>query len=298
MLESVAGFHIELTNICTLKCPGCARTQFINKWPQHWKNHNLDIEQAMKFLDIDLTDKQITLCGNYGDPIYHPQVINFVQKFKERNARITIITNGSYKSKEWWEELTQHLTEQDKIIFSIDGLPENLTQYRVNADWNSIKIGIDVTVKSRALTHWKYIPFNYNQENIETAQVLSKNLGIDIFSIMMSDRFDESTNHLKPTTSFIGSRYQSQSDWKNNQLNTVNPKCHNGKEHYISADGYYSSCCYVADHRFYYKTPFGKNKKLYSISEQSLSQVLKQSNTVEFYQNLDKQQACQFNCPG
>ena len=55
----VTGFHIEPTNICTLKCPGCARTQFIDKWPSRWKNYNLDINKVMNFLDIDLTDKHI-----------------------------------------------------------------------------------------------------------------------------------------------------------------------------------------------------------------------------------------------
>jgi hypothetical protein len=44
MLDTLKGFHIEPTNICTLKCPRCARTKFIEKFPQKWKNSNLDLQ--------------------------------------------------------------------------------------------------------------------------------------------------------------------------------------------------------------------------------------------------------------
>ena len=138
--NAIVGFHIELTNICTLKCAGCARTMFIDQWPQHWRNHSLDIEQLLKFLDCDLQGKILTLCGNYGDPIYHPDFLNIVSKFKQRGAVVDIITNGSYKKQEWWHELGTLLTDQDSVAFSVDGIPDNFTQYRVNANWPSIHI--------------------------------------------------------------------------------------------------------------------------------------------------------------
>jgi hypothetical protein len=56
---NITGFHIEPTNICTLKCAGCARTKFIDQWPQHWKNHSIDIEKLLKFIDIELVGKKL-----------------------------------------------------------------------------------------------------------------------------------------------------------------------------------------------------------------------------------------------
>jgi MoaA/NifB/PqqE/SkfB family radical SAM enzyme len=298
LATDISGFHIEPTNICTLKCPGCARTQFIKQWPQHWKNYSLDIEQIMNFLDIDLSEKLIRFCGIYGDPIYHPDFINFVRRFKERGANIKITTNGSYKSNTWWSELVELLSDQDQITFSIDGLPENFTQYRNNADWASIKIGIDIAAAATVKTEWKYIPFSFNQTDIELARELSTNLGIDKFTVSLSDRFDNSTNHLKPNLNLLGNRYLSQTTWKINNTNTIDPKCSDNREHYISADGYYSPCCYIADNRFYYKSQFGKHKKDYTIFNQTLSQILNNSKVVEFYRTLEAQPSCQFNCPG
>lgn len=300
MISSINGLHIEPTNICTLKCSGCARTRFIDQWPQHWKNHSLDIDHLLKFLDIDLTELKISLCGNYGDPIYHPEFVEFVTKLKQRGSVISITTNGSYRSKEWWKALTSVLTNSDCIIFSVDGIPSNFTQYRVNADWTTIQQGMEIAAKSTCQTSWKYIPFLFNSADIDIAKQLSQQIGIKNFFVEPSDRFDEETEFLKPVDSLLGSRYDAQVTWKSTVSNTgtVNPKCTNGKEYFISADGYYSPCCFVADHRFYYKTPFGKRKKSYNIQEHTISQILEEPTVKEFYQNLNNQPVCQYNCPG
>ena len=299
MIESINGFHIEPTNICTLKCSGCARTRFIEQWPQHWKNHSLDIDQLLTFLDIDLTGKKIVLCGNYGDPIYHPDFIDFVKRLKDRGAVLSITTNGSYKTKSWWEHLVSNLSSVDLINFSVDGTPDNFTQYRVNADWDSIQVGMEVVAKSDCDSSWKYIPFAFNQQDIESVEQLSQTIGIKNFRIELSDRFDEQTRELVPNVSLLGLRYIPQTKWKSDTSDlTVNPKCQSGRDHFITAEGYYSPCCHLADHRFYYKTPFGKNKSQYNIQQHTLSEILQQPSTVEFYQTLDQHPGCQYNCPG
>jgi organic radical activating enzyme len=299
MLDNLVGLHVEPTNICTLKCAGCARTRFIKQWPQHWKNHNLNVDQLLNFLDIDLTERIILLCGNYGDPIYHPDFVNFVTKLKQRGSVIWITTNGSYRTPEWWTQLTSVLTANDRIIFSIDGIPSNFTQYRINADWDSIHQGIKIAVKSACQTTWKYIPFSFNSADIESAEKLSQHLGVDQFLVEPSDRFDKETEFLKPNEHLLGPRYTAQVDWKLGNLTSgiVNPKCFNGQEHFITADGYYSPCCFVADHRFYYKHLFGKHKKNYDITQTTISQVLTSLPVVEFYNSLDQNPGCQFNCP-
>jgi organic radical activating enzyme len=252
----------------------------------------------MRFFDFDLTGKKITLCGNYGDPIYHPEFHDLIAKLKQRGCDITINTNGSYQKAEWWQQLTAMLDHKDTITFSVDGTPENFTQYRVNADWPSIEQAMLSCAASPVRTIWKYIVFSYNQQDIETADQLRSSLGLSEFRVSLSDRFDQKTEHLKPTDEFLGSRYNTQQAWKSNQSTTnINPKCANQREHYISAEGYYAPCCFLQDHRFYYKTPFGKNKSSYRISDTTFSQILKQPATVEFYHNLSQQPGCQYNCP-
>jgi hypothetical protein len=161
-------------------------------------------------------------------------------------------------------------------------------------------LGIEIISKSLCQTEWKYIPFSFNEKDIESAKQISQDLGVDKFYVNPSDRFDHETDFLKPNTDLLGPNYQAQLSWKSDPNNnqTLNPKCRAGNEHFITADGFYSPCCFLADHRFYYKTPFGKQKKLYNIKNQTLSQILQESTVVKFYQNLEQQPGCQFNCPG
>jgi len=293
----ILGFHIEPTNICTLKCPGCARTRFINQWPQHWKNHSIDIDQLHQFINIDLRDKFIFLCGVYGDPIYHPEFHQLINSFKQRGAQLNIVTNGSYKSADWWEHTVSMLDGNDRVTFSVDGLPTNFTEYRINADWNTIHRAMMICATASCQTTWKYIPFAYNENDLLKAQELSIQIGIDTFQIDPSDRFDDLEKIYQPMVDNLGFKYQAKQSWKQNNTQFIAPQCADNKNHYISADGFYSPCCYVADHRFYYKTKFGKNKKSYNIADQTITEILTQTAVVEFYNDLTTQPVCQYNCP-
>jgi MoaA/NifB/PqqE/SkfB family radical SAM enzyme len=296
-MSNSIGFHIEPTNICTLKCPGCERTRFISQWRQHWKNHSVDVDALMNFLDGDLLNVPVMLCGNTGDPIYHPEFHQLVKLLKARGAILKIVTNGSYKTQSWWTELCDLLDANDCIIFSIDGLPSNFKEYRINGDWDSIQVGINVAVSSNCQTVWKYIPFKYNQDNIDQARELSCNLGIGQFEITPSDRFDQQTLHYKPSDIFLNSRFDSQTNWKQTHSNAVEPECKNNKMHYISANGYYLPCCYAGDYRFYYKTEFWKSKEQFNIVNTTFTQLLNNSTLLQFTQTLDQQAVCQYNCP-
>ena len=280
-----------------LKCPGCPRTQFINIFPQHWKNHSINADTLLNFLDIDLQNKFFYICGHYGDPIYHPDFFKIILQLKSRGAILEIVTNGSYKTKEWWEEFVKLLDDQDTVTFSIDGLPENFTTYRVNADWKSIEIGMKVVAQSNCQSQWCYIPFVYNENNINEAQELCKQIGIKKFEITQSDRWDKHTDHLRPSDSLIGERNEFMQQWKKTQkVNKITPLCNNGKMHFITAEGYYTPCCWTADFRSYYKTPFAADKEIYNIRNTTITKVLEHQLTKHFYNTLDQYTACQFNC--
>lgn len=296
---AVNRLHIELTNICTLKCPGCARTTFINKFgADKFPNYNLEYDHLVNFLqDIDLNKKKIELCGNYGDPIYHKDIFKFIDFFKSKNAQVTIITNGSYKDSNFWQNLASILTEQDTVIFSIDGTAENFNQYRINGDWQSIEIGLSIIGNSIVNSVWKTIPFNYNEQQLDEIKILAKKYNIKKFFLDPSDRWDENTNRYKPVK-FSGYREQAQIIWRQ-KINdiSIEPKCYSGTEHYISAEGYYTPCCYVHDWRFYFKSEFYKNKKNFSISNNKLKQILK--TTASFFDSIEttKPNYCSFSCP-
>jgi MoaA/NifB/PqqE/SkfB family radical SAM enzyme len=252
----------------------------------------------MQFLDVDINGLSVEFCGDYGDPIYHPEFIDMVKAVKQRGARVVITTNGSYHKAEWWQELCQCLDASDVIRFSIDGLPDSFTQYRKNADWESIKVGIDTCRAHTVQVVWKFIPFAYNYTQITQAQDLAVSLDMG-FILDSSDRFDDATMHYQPPAEFLRSRLTAQTQVKQGRQQAVAPKCNNGRMHYISATGHFVPCCYLADHRFYYKTEFGKNKQFYQIDQTTFSQLMNQYKVIDFYQSIETMPhiACQYNCP-
>ena len=209
-----------------------------------------------------------------------------------------MITNGSYKTPAWWRDLTARMDTDDEIVFSIDGLPNNFQEYRINADWNSIRTAIEICVESGLNTVWKFIPFAYNERDIETAANFSRELGMTQFQIDPSARFDEVTKRYQPAAHLISSTKILQDDFKKGQALEIDPKCMHGHQHFVSAEGYYSPCCFVADHRFYYKTQFAQNKTEYSITKSTLSQLLQRAPVVDFYHSITSTapKVCQFSC--
>jgi MoaA/NifB/PqqE/SkfB family radical SAM enzyme len=292
----IKGLHIELTNKCTLKCPRCSRTEFIDRFPKKWKNIDINIEELLRFIDVDLSDTMINLCGNYGDPIYHDGLIDAVKGLKDKGANVNIATNGSYRSPEWWSSLADILGEDDHVTFAIDGMPDTFTKYRINADWPSIAQGIDIIGKSKTRMRWQYILFSYNIKDVPRASKLSNALGFDEFFTMDSGRWDNGTEWLTPEIDEISKAKQ---EWKEGNLVDIDPKCSDQAQHYISADGFYIPCCWMGEHRFYYKSNFYKDREMYDIRKNTLGEIIGREHVINFYDNImdSRLEVCQFSCP-
>lgn len=301
MLDTIKGLHLELTNHCTLKCPYCSRTTFLETFKhKNWTNKQIDLQDLQNFIDIDMSGKLFLLCGNDGDPIYYDQLFELARWIKDNNGLIQIHTNGSYRKQDWWSELAETLTADDTITFGIDGMPDNFTQHRINADWSSMLVGIKTMVASPAKVIWKYIPFSYNLDSLEPARQLSQDLGFDSFELLYSDRWRSDNDPLKPAIDNPGSRYEKIVEWKQGKGKDIeiDPLCKTThEEHFITADGYYTPCCNTANYKFYYSSDFYKNRKDYAISTTRLTTVL--SKLADFYDTIEavKPKFCSFNCP-
>ena len=112
--------HIETTNRCTLECPACPRTTWKQMLGSNMPRQDLDLDELEHFLDCEEGNKieKFKLCGDYGDTLYYPKLFEMIRRFRDRTFKIQ--TNGSYRTKEWWEELNSLLTNRDEIIFAIE----------------------------------------------------------------------------------------------------------------------------------------------------------------------------------
>ena len=180
--------ELELTSKCTVKCPNCPRT-FQSHLRHLWDNGNIDDVKLIEFIKTTALNK-IILTGAYGDGIYHPQLVKTLQAIKDANITFSMDTNGSYRKPSDWEQIAELMTKDDQITFSIDGTPENFTQYRVNADWPSIKVGAEILAKKNRNIKWKYIVFKYNcsYEDMKLAYDTANEIGFTEFELIDTHR--------------------------------------------------------------------------------------------------------------
>lgn len=189
--------HLEISSKCALKCSACPRTNFIEKI----NASDLDPSLIKKALQSGPEYKEILLCGNHGDPIYHKEFHSVLKLLIDApgSPHMTIATNGSYRNEDWWLETASLLREQDYIIFGIDGLKDTSWMYRSGNDWESIDLAVRTVKKhSKCNVVWQWILFNYNEHQIEEAAQQAKNWGVDLFTLIGSSRH-KSVDTYKPT---------------------------------------------------------------------------------------------------
>lgn len=315
-------FHIELSSKCTLACPRCARQEV----PDGLVNTELDLEFFKKNFTAEFIQsniEKITFCGDDGDPIYAHDLIPIVRYIKNIKpaVEIVIITNGSYKKPEWWQDLGNALTNIDSVHFSIDGYDhESNNLYRVNSDWDSIISGLKtLRAHSNAQIVWAMIAFSFNETHIELIKQYAKELGVDRFQLTRSTKFAKiypsygPVDRLQPGVNFISSserfeRTITEFTFRSNPTPKINialynsltdaaikPLCSVGnKGLYISARGLLYPCCWVAN-RYSHNNEWTEIAKNFDLNKRSLADCLSDDFWITDFQSF-KWRECQTKC--
>jgi MoaA/NifB/PqqE/SkfB family radical SAM enzyme len=248
--------HLELTNRCTLECPGCPRTQWRDLVKKPVEKMDLDINSLEKFLDCPggQAIQEFLICGDYGDAIYYPALFDFLKKFRN-NKTYVIYTNGSWRDNKFWTQLSEILTAQDTVIFSIDGLENTNHIYRRNSDWKSIMVGVDIMAKSSATLRWKTIIFNYNINQLPEIKKFAEDKGA-IFTAEKTHRFGD--NSLVPDDVMVETNYLFKPEYLTDDTLEIVPKCQ--QERTVTCDGYLFPCDWIRNPRTLYKSQLWKQK--------------------------------------
>ena len=317
-------FHIEISSKCTLRCPRCARQEV----PNGLVNTELDLDFFQRNFTEDFilaNVEKITFCGDDGDPIYAHDLVPVIGYIKSiKPVEIVIITNGSHRKTEWWQELGSVLTDQDTVHFSIDGYDNASNNlYRVNSDFESIILGIEaLRATSKCRLIWAAIAFKFNQDQIDYMQSLAVKLGMDAFQLTRSTKFGSvyssygADDPLEPSKKFVSGSHRFERDiavlsrrGANNTIsptnirlynsvqatNGVRPLCEIGnKGLYIDAQGRLFPCCWVAN-RYSHNSEWKAIANKFDLHSRTLSDAV----ADDFWQTTFRTfswQECQTKC--
>lgn len=185
---------IDVTNKCTNLCPGCSRQK-------DWNNgKNIPGEElSIKSWEM-ITDyfDAIGMCGQISDPTLHNDFHTLLKIAMKKNVKLEINCAASYRSKEWYTQSFQLTQGYQNIqwVFGIDGLPKDSHKYRINQDGEKL---YEVMKTCAAMGHrvtWQYIPFNFNENDIDTCVQMAQDIGVK-FKLLRSSRWG-GYEHLQP----------------------------------------------------------------------------------------------------
>tara|TARA_B100000035_G_C21036812_1_gene571506 strand:+ start:6943 stop:8070 length:1128 start_codon:yes stop_codon:yes gene_type:complete len=184
-VDEVKNLHMEISTYCNAACPNCPRN-YASAYTNPLLNlEHLSLENVKKLHDIFLKIDRINMCGNFGDAIMSPHLIDIIEYIVSVNNKIQILirTNGGVRNKSFWKKLGQISkdTNQVIVIFSIDGLIDTNHIYRRNVDWNKLTNNITTYIPNGGIAHWEFLQFEHNQHQIQEAEELSKGWGFEKF---------------------------------------------------------------------------------------------------------------------
>ena len=315
-LLNYSHIHIEVSSKCTLKCPRCPRTEL----DPEGLNKDISIEEFQRAFDTELLQQieKLIFCGDIGDPIYARDFLKIISYIKNTNPAIAIaiVTNGSYKSVDWWKKLGSYLNAEDQVTFSVDGWDQiSNEQYRVNSDFDSIVAGVKtLRANSDCVLRWSAIYFNFNEKHMDQIAQLARSIGIDIFHAVKSSKFDnkylvDGVDTLKPANpEFVANNnfirvpqvFDRLPAGKTLPSRDQHPwaQCVNwNKELFVNVDGLVFPCAWF--NNAYLDNDFvQKYQERISIKNRSLLEIVNDPLWKELYQRFDHNplDICKLKC--
>jgi len=188
-LETLSEIDFELSSHCNSKCPQCPRYDMFGKVHKDLNLTHLDVNIIKKLpLEKMKNLKEVSFRGNFGDPLMHPALNEIITFFQ--NQQISISTNASLRSKEWWGELGTN--KNIEVTFCIDGIGPEHEIYRRNTSYKKIIENAKVFIQAGGTACWQFIVFKHNEHQLNEAKKLSEEMGFKEIDFMYSDRFDTS----------------------------------------------------------------------------------------------------------
>lgn len=182
---NIKTLHFEPSQLCNASCVVCNRR--LAGGPKNPNIHDVyaTLEQVQQWFSpafISELDRLI-LCGNYGDPMTNPELLEIIEYFRTHspNLYITMHTNASGRNSQWWNKLGTLIGTNGDVYFSIDGLSDTNHLYRRGTHWEYIMNAVEGYISSGANAIWDYLIFKHNQHQTAQAEHMSRDLGFKKF---------------------------------------------------------------------------------------------------------------------
>jgi MoaA/NifB/PqqE/SkfB family radical SAM enzyme len=186
-------YQIEVTTYCNAACPQCPRNENGSGVNPYLTLEHLPRDVIDRAFTPDLCGRlrQIFFCGSYGDPIMHPDFLQILSDFRKKSPTLWLYihTNGGAHGEEYWTEIASILGGYGQVDFNIDGLGDTNHLYRRNTNFEKIKNNAAAFINAGGRAVWNFIVFEHNQHQVESAKLMSQEMGFRDFKYRATGRF-------------------------------------------------------------------------------------------------------------
>ena len=189
MMTKTKEFKLEfsLTSYCQARCPTCPRTNEETGYPEPWlKLQHTDFDLFKKTTQNSIYWKEhklrsVKFCGEYGDPMMHPKVEDFISYCLDNNAEEVIVnTNGGLRNPDWYMKMGERYGQRLTIVFGIDGTDAHVNNlYRVDVDWYRAMDNLRAYSNSPGRAVWQFIVFEHNYHQMDECLRMVDEIGCD-----------------------------------------------------------------------------------------------------------------------
>lgn len=187
-------YDITITSYCQAYCAGCARnTMDGNKLDTLVESH-IQLP-AFETIIKNLTSSkkypvnQIQLCGEYGDPMMHPDIEKIIDITLAHAPSIKINTNGGLRNSQWYKHIVLKYGDRLYINWGIDGIDHDTNwKYRKGVVFDRAWKNMQEYFLAGGKGCWDFIVFEWNYHQIADVIRLAKSMNADYdIKISLSD---------------------------------------------------------------------------------------------------------------
>ena len=186
--------HVEASTYCNARCPLCPRSLYGYKVEGVYPEMHLTKDKLQVALDKFPELEYVYFNGHLGDPMMNPNIADLVEL---TNCRTDLTTNGSLGTQKSWERIAQH---DVGVRFSIDGLEDTNHLYRQNVRWEFVERNMKAFIAAGGRARWDYLIFEHSECDVERAEQLAKEWGVERFMKKKTGRFIKSSDSSAKTS--------------------------------------------------------------------------------------------------
>ena len=192
--ENVNNIQFDITSHCNARCAFCVRQENgTTQTKDILELHHFDLDIWKRIATVDtrgLLIKEITLNGNWGDPMMHPDLVEMLDIWSNYHpeTHLMLHTNGSMRSTQFWKDLgkTCRQFSNHVIIFSMDGMKDTHSIYRVRTNWEKLCENIRAFASTMGRARVCMTAFKHNIHQVKEVEALAEELGAIEFELRPS----------------------------------------------------------------------------------------------------------------